>query len=106
VYTRFYQGYVLPRKFKIDKRRAHLSSLICSGQISRDQALTEIEKAPYLDMDLEKQDLDFVIKKLEISKVEFERIMQLPIKTIEDYPNSFDKWEFVRKTYWKLKSRI
>ena len=28
VFTRFYQGYILPTKFNIDKRRAHLSTLI------------------------------------------------------------------------------
>ncbi len=44
IFTRFYQGYILPRKFKIDKRRAHLSTLICSGQITREEALEELKK--------------------------------------------------------------
>ncbi len=105
VYTRFFQGYILPKKFKIDKRRGHLSTLICSGEMSRENALAEIAKPPYLDADLEKQDLDFAIKKLEITKKEFERIMELPIKSIHDYPNSFDKWETLRKIYWKIKKK-
>ena len=47
VYTRFYQSYILPVKFNIDKRRAHLSNLICSGQLSREDALQQIKKEPY-----------------------------------------------------------
>lgn len=105
VYTRFYQGYVLPRKFEMDKRRGHLSTLICSGEITREQALSEIAQPPYTDADLEKQDLDFVIKKFDITTEEFNRIMQLPINTIHDYPNNFDKWEMLRKIYWNMKKR-
>ncbi len=46
IYTRFFQGYLLPRKFGYDKRRAHLSSLVCSSEISREQALEELKKNP------------------------------------------------------------
>jgi N-acetyl sugar amidotransferase len=42
VFTRFYQGYVLPQKFGIDKRKAHLSNLIFSGQLSKEEALSEL----------------------------------------------------------------
>jgi N-acetyl sugar amidotransferase len=105
VYTRFFQGYILPRKFKIDKRRGHLSTLICSEEMSREDALDEIARPPYLDADLEKQDLDFTIKKMEISKNEFDSIMKLPIKTIHNYPNNFDKWETLRKIYWRIKKK-
>jgi N-acetyl sugar amidotransferase len=47
IYTRFYQGYLLPRKFGFDKRKTHLSSLICSGQLSRPEALAELANPPY-----------------------------------------------------------
>lgn len=106
VYTRFYQGYVLPRKFKIDKRRGHLSSLICAGEISREDAMNEISNPPYPNEDLEKQDLTFVMKKLDLSIEEFNMIMQLPIKSIYNYPNNFDYWEKVRNIYWKIKKKI
>ena len=43
VFTRFFQAYMLPRKFNIDKRRAHLSTLICSGQVTREEALAELQ---------------------------------------------------------------
>lgn len=86
IITRFYQGYILPRKFGIDKRRAHLSTLICSGQITRAEALKEIEKPPY-DEELLRQDLEYIPKKLGLSKEEFEAIMQLPSRDHDDFPN-------------------
>jgi len=71
VFTRFYQGYILPRKFKFDKRRAHLSTLICSGQLTRDAALAEMEASPYTEDELQ-VDLEFVSKKIGFSEEEFE----------------------------------
>jgi N-acetyl sugar amidotransferase len=79
IFTRFYQGYILPRKFGIDKRKAHLSNLICSGQITRDQALEEFKKPAY-DTEQLKIDYVFVLKKLGLSGDEFERIMDMPIR--------------------------
>jgi N-acetyl sugar amidotransferase len=86
IYTRFYQGYILLKKFGYDKRRVHLSTLICSGQITRQEALLEIENDPYAGHNA-KEDKEFVIKKLGISADEFEQIMQLPVKTYKDYPS-------------------
>jgi len=74
IFTRFYQGYILPKKFGIDKRRAHLSNLICSGQITRKDALEELKKDPYPPQLLEK-DKKYVLGKLGFSKEEFETIM-------------------------------
>lgn len=75
IITRFYQSYILPRKFGIDKRRAHLSSLICSKQISREQALIELQK-PICDPYIIQNDKKYFLKKLEISEEEFEFIMK------------------------------
>jgi N-acetyl sugar amidotransferase len=86
IYTRFFQGYILPRKFGYDKKRVHISSLIWSGQISREAAQEEFAKNEY-PPDLQEQDREFVIKKLEISREEFERIMALPPKNFWDYPS-------------------
>ena len=86
IYTRFVQGYILPKKFGFDKRRLHLSSLIWSGQISRNDALEEITKADY-SMELRDQDRGFVEEKLRISHEEFEQIMNSPVKNFWDYPS-------------------
>lgn len=84
IWTRFYQGYILPTKFKVDKRKAHLSSLICSGQISRDEALIEMQQPPYEAVQL-KIDKEFVLKKLELSELVFDDIMNLPIRNHREF---------------------
>lgn len=102
VYTRFYQGYVLPLKFSIDKRRAHLSALICAGEITRDEALSEIAKSPYPSEDMLKQDLLFVKKKLGLTDETFEAIMKLPVKKYTDYKNNKSRIEWMLRLYKKL----
>lgn len=87
IYTRFYQAHVLPKKFKIDKRRAHYSNLICSGQMTRAQALEEIKK-PTCDQELEQQDLEYFLKKLQLSGADYKRIMNAPVKFFTDYKNN------------------
>ena len=90
IFTRFYQGYILPQKFNVDKRKAHLSTMICSGQITREEAIEEIKK-PIYDAEQLKEDKEFVLKKFELSEDEFEKIMNLPIKKHTDYPSYFNK---------------
>jgi N-acetyl sugar amidotransferase len=87
VYTRFFQGYILPKKYQIDKRKGHLSDLIRAGQISRTEALRNLEM-PIYDEKLLVQDRTFVIKKLKLSQEQFDELMNLPNKTYKNYPNS------------------
>jgi len=84
VWTRFYQGYILPQKFKIDKRKAHLSDLIFSSQITKEQALAELETAIY-DPEVFKADYMFVLKKLGLTKDDFNAIMKLPVRSHYDF---------------------
>lgn len=86
IYTRFFQGYILPVKFGYDKRRGHLSSLICSGEIMRGEALDELAEPTYPPT-LQQEDRAYVIKKLGLTDGEFEAIIKLPPKTIYDYPS-------------------
>ena len=83
-YTKFFQYYILPNKFNIDKRRIHYSALIRSGQKSRDEVLNDLDKAPCVDQDVA-LDKEFVCKKLDLSIDEFDRLMALPIKSFHDY---------------------
>lgn len=85
VFTRFYQGYILPRKFGYDKRRAHLSTLICAGTITREEALCELEKHPYDGYDLEGE-IEYVAKKFGLTREAFEDLMARPLKRHLDYP--------------------
>jgi N-acetyl sugar amidotransferase len=104
VYTRFFQGYILPQKFNIDKRRAHLSDLINSGQINRDTALSEIEKIGY-DPTLMEQDKQFVMKKLHLTYEKFEEVIQLPKKTFNDYPNNQKKVALLKRFVNQLRKK-
>ena len=89
IFTRFYQGYILPKKFNIDKRKAHLSALICSGQIAKEQALAELKDQPY-DVKLQEEDKQFVIKKFDLTSEEFENIMKAPRVEHEFYGTEDD----------------
>ena len=74
IWTRFYQGYLLPNKFNIDKRKAHYSNLIYSGQLTKDEATIKLREKIIPDR-LKKQDLDFVLKKFELNEIQFHEIM-------------------------------
>jgi N-acetyl sugar amidotransferase len=95
VYTKFYQGYILPHKFGYDKRRMHLSSLVACGQMTREEALAEVAKPAY-PPDMVEHDKLFVAKKLGIPVEEFDAIMALPKKRFLDYPNLQNHWVFGR----------
>jgi len=84
IFTRFYQGYILPTKFGVDKRRAHLSTLICSEQITREEALEEL-KAPIYNLEQLAMDKEFVLKKFGFTEQEFKEIMDLPVRRHRDF---------------------
>ncbi len=94
IFTKFYQDVILPKKFNVDKRKAHLSSLICSNQITREDALKELEKPIISEQELE-NNLEYFLKKMELNKVEYEKIMKSKPK---------DHWEY--RSYAKFKTKI
>jgi N-acetyl sugar amidotransferase len=75
LFTRFYQGYILPKKFKVNKQKAHLSTLICSGQISRAEALEESKKEIY-NTGIWEHDIEYFNKKMDLTREEFNAIMK------------------------------
>ena len=85
-FTRFFQNYYLPVKFGFEKRRAHLASLIVSGQISRDGALKEMEKELYKAEELA-EDIEFIRESLELSNVDWNSLMALPNRRHAEYPS-------------------
>lgn len=86
LFTKFFQNYYLPIRFGYDKRRPHLSSLIASGQISREEALAKLDENLYSPSELE-SDIRYLCKKLDISRDEFERLMTAPTHNCNDFPN-------------------
>ncbi|MCS7305980.1 MAG: N-acetyl sugar amidotransferase [Thermoguttaceae bacterium] len=95
VLTRFFQGYYLPTKFGIDKRKAHFSSLILAGQMSRQEALEELKKPPYPSPQLLQQDKAYIAQKLGLALEEWEAILAQPPREHKDFPNS--EWLFQLK---------
>ena len=100
-YTKFVQAYYQFEKFGIDRRRTYFSTLICSGQMTRENALSTLANKPY-DTEQIEQDKEYVCKKLDLSSEEFDKIMNLPPKTYEDYPNDEKYLKFVYNIYHKL----
>ena len=100
-FTKFFQSYYLPKKFGFDKRRAHLASLVVSGQMSRDEALEALQSPPYVEAEAA-EDCGFIAKKLGVSRDEMERIIAGPAKTYRDYPSNAELIETLLKTKAKL----
>lgn len=85
-FTRFYEDYWMPRKFGYEKRRAHFSSLIMTGQMTREAALERIAK-PELDEKFLKSEFEYVAHKLDLTVPELQSIFEASNKTCLDYKN-------------------
>lgn len=85
-FTRFYEGYWLPTKFGYDKRRAHFSSLILTGQMTRAEALEKVAE-PALDEETVAQDFEYVANKVDISVDELRSLLNGENKSYRDYKN-------------------
>jgi N-acetyl sugar amidotransferase len=83
-FTRFYEGYWLPKKFGYDTRKVQYSSLIVTGQMTRDEALEKL-KLPALDKNTAQQEFEYVANKLRISVDELQSYMDASNKTYKDY---------------------
>lgn len=108
IFTRFYQGYVLPRKFGIDKRKAHLSNLILMGQMTRDEALRELQQPTY-DPDQQQEDKAYVAKKLGFSDEEFEAILSAAPRSHLDFATDAKDRELyfrIARTWGRLRSTV
>ena len=87
-FTKFYEGYWLLKKFGYDKRKAHFSSLILTGQMTREEALNKLSKLPFGQKEIDKE-FNFVCKKLDISEDELKIIMNGNNKSFKNYKSSY-----------------
>lgn len=90
-FTRFYEGYWLPTRFGYDTRRVQFSSLILTGQMTREEALSRLEKPAY-DPDAIAEEFDYIATKLGITPEELRGYHEMPLKTYKDYANR--QWMF------------
>jgi len=98
--TKFFQQYILPEKYNIDKRKAHYSNLIISKQMNRSDALSFLNNKLYDERSF-LNDKDFFLKKLNFTDKEFETIMSEKPKDASDYPSNIKYlnliWLFIDK---------
>jgi len=85
-FTRFYEGYWLPKKFGYDTRKVQFSSLILTKQMTREDALRELSK-PAIDEEEARHEFEYVANKLGISVDELQGYFTAPNKTFMDYKN-------------------
>lgn len=106
IFTRFYQGYILPQKFGVDKRKLHLGTLVVSGQMSRDEALSQLEGLPYPSIaDLE-SDMAYFLKKMKWTESHLDDYIARPGISHANYPTEKPYWEFMLKTYRTCKQIV
>ncbi len=95
VFTRFYQGYILRKKFNIDKRIAHLSSLVVTNQMTREDAMNVLQNNEYTEKQ-QKVDMQYVIKKLNFSTEEFNSYIDSPVVSHYSYKTEMPFWRYFR----------
>ena len=88
---------MLPYRFGYDKRKAHLSSRVLSGEITREEALQSLERPLYEDSQ-RRSDFEYVARKLGISEAELEKLINGPLGHYSDLPNSEKSLELVERT--------
>lgn len=83
-FTKFYESYWQPVKFGIDKRKVQFSSLILTGQMTREEALRNLSKPAY-DEETIAQDFEYIATKLQISVEDLRGYLEAPNKSFHDY---------------------
>jgi len=94
VFTRFYQGYILPQKFSIDKRLVHYSSLILTDQISYSEALKVLDTSPYFDQQSLNNDILYFLKKMGWSSDDLNSYLARPRVEHSEYPSELPFFNF------------
>lgn len=105
IFTRFYQGYLLPKKFGVDKRRLHLSSLICSRQMAREEALAHLDSSPYPDPDALQADIDYFLKKMGWSQQQLDAYLARPARPHDEFPSEAGFYDALARLQRRLASR-
>ena len=104
IYTRFFQGVILPQKFGVDKRYGHYTDLINAGQLNRDEAM-DLLREPTYDPSLQAADRVYVLKKLGLSDAQYDKIMNEPVRSFRDFRNSYAQVQALRRAVNALRGR-
>jgi hypothetical protein len=85
VFTRFYQGYILPEKFKVDKRLPHLSALVVNGQVSKKEGMEILSSSPYPSERELELDKEYFLKKMGWSELNLVEYLSRPEISHDEY---------------------
>ena len=102
VFTRFYQGYLLPQKFGVDKRRVHFSTLVAAGQMTREEALGSVSGIAYPSERALQEDRQYFLKKMGWSEADLDAYIRRPPKPHAAYPSEKGLWEFLQRMYKRI----
>lgn len=97
IFTRFYQGYILPNKFSIDKRKVHLSTLILTNQANREDSMTLLNEIPYPSLEDLNSDERYFIKKMGWTEGALKEYIERPEKSHLCYGSELNFRIFVKK---------
>lgn len=103
IFTRFYQGYLLPKKFSVDKRKLHLSTLVASNQMERVDALSKLEQIPYPSLEDLDADKEYFLKKMRWTDKMLIEYLSRPKIDHEKYGSEVRIWKKLVYIYKKLK---
>lgn len=99
VFTRFYQGYLLPEKFGVDKRRLHLSTLVATGQMSRGEALAMLEGIAYASTEALADDVRYFLKKMGWSQADLDDYLARAPRAHDEFPSERFLWDWLLRAY-------
>jgi N-acetyl sugar amidotransferase len=103
IFTRFYQAYILPTKFGVDKRKLHLGTLVASGQMDRAQALANLGGSPYPDPVQMKEDYHYFLKKMGWTEQQLQAYLARPAVAHDAYPSELKLWTLAGNTLRRLR---
>lgn len=103
IFTRFYQGYILPTKFGVDKRKLHLGTLVASGQMDRAQALADLERIPYPSQAQLNEDRQYFLKKMNWTEADLQAYLARPAVAHDAYGSERSFWNFCERTLKRLR---
>jgi N-acetyl sugar amidotransferase len=106
IFTRFYQGYLLPRKFDVDKRKLHLGTLVASGQMTREDALAGLEGIAYPSLAALKEDTEYFLKKMNWTPDQLKDYLSQPGIPHDHYPTEKPLFDFMYGLYGVIKKRL
>ena len=89
LFTKWAISYWMYEKFGMDKRKITYSAQVLNKKMSREDALKIINNRPYNPLKIE-EEINYVMKKLDLTKEEYLKIWNSPNRSFKDYPSYYE----------------